>query len=815
MINVCIVHYNTPKLTECLVRSINKYTPNSVIYIFDNSDKDPFTYKVDNVKYIDNTKGQIIDFEKWLQKYPNRVSSPGKLNRWGSAKHCYSIEKCIDIINDNFILLDSDILLTRDISSLCDDSKIYVAEVTCQPRSTIKRVVPYICFLNVKMMKKNGVHYFDENHMHGLRYTVSSDMYDTGAGFYIAAKKFPSREINTNEYAVHYSGGSWAKEKELKYKHTFTPEQWLDRYKKYWDDTPETFTEYKEGLLAWGKRHGIKYNINHPVTIQDKIQWLKIYDTTPLKTKCADKIKVHEYCKEKLGKDICIPIIKTYNKSSEINWDELPNSFVIKCNHGSGMNIIVKDKNTLDKKGAAKKLDEWLTKDFAFSNGYEMQYHNIDRKIFVEEYKADKEQTESLYDYKFWCFNGVPKFYTINDGHGHGDIMYYDMNHKEMDPYMVGGGKYTAVPPQFDTMVKYATDLSADFKFVRADFYFVGGKLYLGELTFTPGSGCFKYKDAKYEKIFGDMLDLGKKKNVIYTCITGGYDKLITDIKVSENFDYVCFTDDMSLDTGGIWELRKMPEEVSGYTKVKQQRYVKICAHKVLPEYENSIWVDAIVNIRGNVDDFIKDKCNSDSTVFIPAHPSRACIYKEGAACKNLKKDTAANIDPQLDRYRKDGYPDNSGLVQSIIMYRKHNTPSCIKLMEKWWEELSNGSHRDQLSFNYALWKTPEAKFTYLDKKTCESGYFLWGKKHGKSITSSVPKSHTVTSQKGNSVTQAPVAQKESLSPKTLADKNFMFGDSLLGGGTIKQPVKYKPQTLKYIGRNRPKTKSMKAILSI
>ena len=184
--------------------------------------------------------------------------------------------------------------------------------------------------------------------------------------------------------------------------------------------------------------------------------------------------------------------------------------------------------------------------------------------------------------------------------------------------------------------------------------------------------------------------------------------------------------------------------------------------------------------------------------------------------CKNLKKDTGANIDSQLERYRKEGYPEGNGLVQSNIVIRKHNSESCIKLMEAWWKEIYEGSHRDQLSFNYALWKTPDAKFKYLDKNTCNSPYFFWKKTHGKkSFSTTAPKARTVTPQKGNSVTQAPVVQKESLSPKTLADKNFMFGDSLLGGSTIKQPVKYKPQTVKYIGRNRPKTKSMKAILSI
>ncbi len=233
-----------------------------------------------------------------------------------------------------------------------------------------------------------------------------------------------------------------------------------------------------------------------------------MYDCTPLKTKCADKIKLHEYSQEKLGKDICIPILKVYNNTSEINWDELPDRFVIKCNHGSGMNIIVKDKKLLNKQDAVNKLNIWMRTDFAFQNGYEYHYHDIERKIFVEEYKEDEKQKNSLFDYKFWCFNGVPKMYTINNGFGHGDIMYYTMEHEPMNPYRVRENSTYITPTNFNLMVEYSEKLSKDFKFVRVDFYEVNGIVYLGELTFTPGSGFFKYTDDKYSFLFGEWLDL-------------------------------------------------------------------------------------------------------------------------------------------------------------------------------------------------------------------------------------------------------------------------------------------------------------------
>lgn len=259
----------------------------------------------------------------------------------------------------------------------------------------------------------------------------------------------------------------------------------------------KTYEEYKEPLIRKAKAAGYTLNLDKPVTIQDKLNWLKIYDSTPLKTRCADKIQVHEYCKEKLGVDLCIPILHVYDKVEDIKWDELPDKFVIKCNHGSGMNIIVKDKSKLNILDAERKLKRFMADDFAFHVGYEMHYHDIPHKIFVEEYKEDENQKDSLYDYKFWCFNGEPKFYTINDGRGHGKIIYYDMSDKLIDPYkLYRPGLNYEKPKHFSEMIEYSKKLSEDFKFVR------------GELTFIPGAGFFKYRKPEYNEIFGNFLRL-------------------------------------------------------------------------------------------------------------------------------------------------------------------------------------------------------------------------------------------------------------------------------------------------------------------
>ena len=261
--------------------------------------------------------------------------------------------------------------------------------------------------------------------------------------------------------------------------------------------------KYIEKMISFvNKVSGLDINLNDPVTIQDKLCWLNIYEPMKLKTRCADKILLHEYCKENLGIDLCVPLIKVYDNTNEIDWDDLPDRFVIKCNHGSGMNIIVKDKSRLDIAGVTSILNIWMDMDFSMCNGFEAHYHDIDRRIFVEEYMDDGNET--LHDYKFWCFNGVPKLYTINGGNGHGDIMYYRMDGTEYNLYGVKSHDEYKKPENFDRMASISAYLSRPFKFVRVDFYEINGIIYLGELTFTPGAMAFKYKN------YQDNIEVGK-----------------------------------------------------------------------------------------------------------------------------------------------------------------------------------------------------------------------------------------------------------------------------------------------------------------
>jgi hypothetical protein len=264
-------------------------------------------------------------------------------------------------------------------------------------------------------------------------------------------------------------------------------------------------------------------------------------------------------------------------------------------------------------------------------------------------------------------------------------------------------------------------------------------------------SGQFTLDEAKmicdmYEKTVMDIDELLNEiknrietmkrgpKIVVYTCITGGYDNILEPTYVTPGVDYICFTDDNTLKSK-TWKFRPIPEELLTYSKVKQQRAIKILAHRYLSDYDLSIWVDGAVIVKGNITDYLKTLDTVKYSVFVPEHPARKCIYAEKDACVKIKKIKGGEItiaDKQMKRYKDEGFPANYGLVQTNIMVRLHNDQYSKELMEKWWSELKDYSHRDQLSFNYALWKCTPKKFKYLIKTTCNSKFFNWIKSHKK-----------------------------------------------------------------------------------
>ena len=461
MLNVLIVNYNTQKLTECAIKSLNKHTPGCKIYVFDNSDVEPFVNTFSNVTVLDNTKGQLINFDEFLSKYPNRFKSGGARScNFGSSKHCYTVDYFMRHFDENFLLMDSDVIIKKDVSELADDDYIFVAEVAPQPiNREIKRVLPFICYINNKMCRENDVPYFDDNYMHSLYKTKTSDTYDTGAGFWMHAKNYKHKEIKFTDYCVHFKGGSWNDRINRQVGAYKTQEEFLERFKSFWDS---------------------------------------------------------------------------------------------------------------------------------------------------------------------------------------------------------------------------------------------------------------------------------ENKKVVYTCISGDYDNLREPKVIDPDFDYICFTDQNI--HSNVWSIRPIPESLSEYSQVKRQRAMKTMPHLFLPEYELSVWVDANVEIRGSINDYIAENeiSQENGFFFVGKHPDRDCIYDEVQACVKYKKDIYENMEPQVESYREEGFPEHFGLPQTTILFRYHNLADCKRLCEAWFDEIKKYSHRDQLSFTYVCWKLGIDNIVYLPSSIFNSQAFKWWSGHKK-----------------------------------------------------------------------------------
>lgn len=201
-------------------------------------------------------------------------------------------------------------------------------------------------------------------------------------------------------------------------------------------------------------------------------------------------------------------------------------------------------------------------------------------------------------------------------------------------------------------------------------------------------------------------MENNQKKGVIYTCITGGYDDLSNHTFVNQDWDYVCFTDDLSIRrvANSFWQIR--PILFGKLDNVRNQRWHKIHPHILFPGYDKSVWLDANINIL-NQDLFADiDMAIAESRLIsIAPHPVRNCIYDELITCLELGKDDAAVMRKQVDLIRNAGYPEKNGLFENNIMYRDHHSDRVIEIMKDWWWWIEGYSRRDQLSLNYLLWQ--------------------------------------------------------------------------------------------------------------
>lgn len=239
---------------------------------------------------------------------------------------------------------------------------------------------------------------------------------------------------------------------------------------------------------------GYKLDLDNPQTFNEKLQWLKLYDRNPEYTKMVDKYEVREYIKEKLGGEYLIPLLGVYDNFDDIDFSNLPNQFVIKCNHDSGGLVISKDKGNLNIEETRKKINRSLKKNYYYA-GREWPYKNVKPRIIIEEYMEDKIDKE-LIDYKLYAFNGKVDYVMacFDRFNGGPKFIYFDKNWNIKKSFSNDGMKYgdsikLRKPKNLDKMFEFASLLSKNIPFVRVDFYEVNGKLYFGELTFFPSSG--------------------------------------------------------------------------------------------------------------------------------------------------------------------------------------------------------------------------------------------------------------------------------------------------------------------------------------
>lgn len=241
------------------------------------------------------------------------------------------------------------------------------------------------------------------------------------------------------------------------------------------------------------------FDISNPITLNDKIQWTKFFDQSYDVVKCTDKIKVKEYAREKLGKDICAKVYQQEKNIESIDLGTLPNSFVIKTNHDSGTTFIVQNKNQFSFQKTFEKIKKSLLQTYGQKDG-EWSYSMFTPLVFVEEYLTD-ENNKYAQDYKFFCGKGKVFFcHYIYDREKNTKEQIISKEGKPtkyyLDPNFKKGNNFNK-PKSWKEMVEIASQLSEPFKLVRIDLYSINEKVYLGEITFWPYAGRYKGEDQK------------------------------------------------------------------------------------------------------------------------------------------------------------------------------------------------------------------------------------------------------------------------------------------------------------------------------
>lgn len=270
--------------------------------------------------------------------------------------------------------------------------------------------------------------------------------------------------------------------------------------------------------MAFRSRFGYPLDLENPKTFNEKLQWLKLHDRNPLYTKLVDKAEVKPWVAERIGWEHVVPTLGVWDSFDEIDFDALPECFVLKCTHDSGGLVICRDRSTFDLLAARRAIKHSLSRNY-FWTGREWPYKDVAPRIIAEEYLDPVDGQHGAMaveadpdDYKIFCFGGEPKALFVATDRASGDTKFdffdTEWNHMPFTNGHPNAEHEPARPEHLEEMLAYARTLSEGMPQVRVDFYEVGGKVYFGEMTFYHWSGMVPFVPEEYDRIFGGWIEL-------------------------------------------------------------------------------------------------------------------------------------------------------------------------------------------------------------------------------------------------------------------------------------------------------------------
>ncbi len=263
-------------------------------------------------------------------------------------------------------------------------------------------------------------------------------------------------------------------------------------------------------ISRYGKQFGRRPDLQNPRTFTEKLQWLKLNWHPEILTRCTDKYEVRRFVADRICPEILKELYGVYYRVEDIDADKLPDAFVLKVTHSSGMNVFCRDKSAFDWHTSIRLLRKYL-KDRHFYKHREWAYKNIVPRIISEEYLT--RNGETMYEYQFYCFGGTPRLVQIPDNNARQQNMFdLDLNRMDVKSSLPSLSVSITKPVLFGKMLEYASGLSCGFPFVRVDLGYVNNRVYFGELTFYPRGGMYPLYPESFDSLLGSYLQIPSVK---------------------------------------------------------------------------------------------------------------------------------------------------------------------------------------------------------------------------------------------------------------------------------------------------------------